>query len=397
MNESDYIQNSLNKKKNQNFSSLPIFFSLARSDERHSLALLLQKEEIIHVIDDYKEQLTELFAINNPSLVYTDEYSSKLTEYLKSSELSPEWIEQGIWVYFPWRSSLCHILEKKDFLRVRTARNKLLITEEEQKNFSEATVGIAGLSVGSNIAFALSLQGGPSHIKLADMDRLSLTNTNRVLAGVENLGLLKVEMVARKLYEINPYLHIELFPDGLNKNNIENFFDGLDIVVDELDNLAVKYLIRENAQKRRIPVLMGADNGDNAVVDIERYDLDQNTPFFHDRLGDITYAQLAGLDKFGIGKTITKHIGPENISPRMQESLLQMGKSIVSWPQLGGAALLNGVALAYCIRKILNKQEVPSDRALLILDKELNPSYNSSEEVQARSKASETFKNIFKL
>src|SRR5258708_11970966 len=54
--------------------------------------------------------------------------------------------------------------------------------------------------------------------------------------------------------------------------NIKQFFTGLDIVIDELDNLAVKFLIREQAKNHRIAVVMAADNGDNSVVDVERYD-----------------------------------------------------------------------------------------------------------------------------
>ncbi len=397
MNDLNELHRLLQEKGSAQVLNKPIFFSLDKGDDITQLNALLATGTVMHVVDDYKEQLSELYAINNPATVYTPTFKAELEAHLKTYGEDNDWIENGKWVFLPWRSTLCHVLDEKDFFKVRTARNRLLITPEEQERYADATIGIAGLSVGSNIALALTLQGGPRHIKLADMDRLALTNTNRVLAGIENLGTLKVEMVARKLYEIDPYLNIELFTEGLNEDNIAKYFEGLDLVVDELDNLAIKYLIRVNAQQNKIPVVMGADNGDNAVIDIERYDLDSETKFFHGRLGEVTYDSLASLDKFGIGKTITKHIGPENITPRMQQSLLEMGKTIVSWPQLGGAALLNGVGLALCIRKILNKQEVPAERVLLTLDKEFDPAYDSPEEVKMRSDASDTFKKLFGL
>ncbi len=397
MTDLNELHRILQEKGSEIVLNKPAFFSLDKEDDINDLGILLAEGKVMHVVDDYKEQLSELYAINNPSTVYTPSFKVDLAQHLSASGEENGWIGQGKWVFLPWRSTLCHVLPEKDFFKVRTARNRLLITPEEQERYAEATIGIAGLSVGSNIALALTLQGGPRHIKLADMDRLALTNTNRVLAGIENLGTLKVEMVARKLYEIDPYLNIELFTEGLNSDNIEKYFEGLDLIVDELDNLAIKYLIRVNAQQRQIPVVMGADNGDNAVIDIERYDLDPATKFFHGRLGDVTYDDLASLDKFGIGKTITKHIGPENITPRMQLSLLEMGKTIVSWPQLGGAALLNGVGLALCIRKILNKQDVPAERVLLTLDKEFDPSYDSPEAVKIRSDSSDTFKKLFGL
>src|SRR3989338_6916881 len=107
---------------------------------------------------------------------------------------------------------------------------------------------------------------------------------------------------------------------------------------------------------------MGADNGDNAIIDIERYDKNPRMPFFHGRLGKTSYEELSKLDKFGIGRTITRHLGAENVTPRMLGSLQQMGKTIVSWPQLCGAAILNGSAIAYCARKVLTNHPLESNR-----------------------------------
>jgi hypothetical protein len=244
---------------------------------------------------------------------------------------------------------------------------------------------------------AIALQGGGRRIRLADMDRLALTNTNRVRTGVQNLGVLKAVLTAREIYQTNPYVKVEIFTDGLTPKNISSFFKGLDIVVDEIDNLALKYLIREEAKKHRLAVVMAADNGDNSVVDVERYDLDPNTPFFHGRMGKVTYAGLASLDKFGIGKMITKLVGPENVTERMQQSLLQMGKTIVSWPQLGGAALMNGSAVAYCVRKVLNGQPVEPNRAIVSLDALLTPGYNSPAQRKRRANVAAAFKKIFGL
>ena len=181
---------------------------------------------------------------------------------------------------------------------------------------------------------------------------------------------------------------------------MENFFVGkkkLDVFVDELDNMAIKYLIREYARRHRVPVLMSADNGDNAVIDVERYDKDPNIKFFHGRIGDASYEDLSRLDKFGIGKMITKHIGYENIPERMQESLMEMGKTIVSWPQLGNTALINGSIIAYLIRKIVNNQSVIEDRAIFSLDEKLIPGYYLKKEEAKRKKTAEYFKNIFNL
>lgn len=391
------ISQALSKLTRKSPVSKPTIFNLSNSRDLKTFKKLIQKGEIRQISDDYEEEQRELFGIKNPTRVYSPSFKTEFATYFASlSKEMPIW-QHGRWVYYPWRYLAAHILTEREYWLVRTARNRNLITKEEQEKFYNATIGIAGLSVGSSVAFAIALGGGGKRMRLADMDRLALTNTNRILAGADRLGMLKVEMAARTIYEINPYAEIKLHPEGLTKENIEKFFKGLNIVVDEIDNLAVKYLIREQARKHKIAVVMAADNGDNAVVDVERYDLNPKTPFFHGRMGNVSYEMLKNLDKFGIGKMITKHVGPENVTERMQQSLLEMGKTIVSWPQLGGAALVNGAAVAYCVRKILTNQPLEEKRALVSIDEKLDPNYNSDEARRRRKKASAEFARVFGL
>ena len=395
------LETILSPKNTKPEPSVPEILDLQTEKDCRRLEHLSDEGKIKHSVDDYREQLLEYFQVTNPSLVYHVDFNEKFKTFVQTIEsVTPLW-KHGRWVYFPWISTAVHLLEDEHFQLVRTARNKNLINAEEQRVFYTSCIGIGGLSVGNSVALALVLQGGAKHIRLADHDALALSNLNRIRAGVDSLGLPKIEMTARQIYLLNPYATVEIFTEGLTRENIEKFFAGppkLDLVVDELDNLAVKFLIREQAQKNHVAVVMAADNGDNAVVDIERYDLDAHTPFFHGRMGDaLSYEMLAGLDKFGIGKMITKHVGPENVTERMQQSLLEMGKTIVSWPQLGGAALVSGAAVAYCVRKILNKQELEGNRSLISMDEKLIPNFNAPEKIEQRQQIAESFKKIFGL
>lgn len=378
-------------------TSQPVFFDLSNDKNIEKLKKLFNENKINHVVDEYNEQHRELFAIQNPPLVFSSDFNKKFEEYYKKLTKTNFIWRQGQWVYFPWISTLVHILNDKNFQLVRTARNRNLITEIEQEKFYNSTIGVAGLSVGNSIALAIILQGGARHIKLADHDALELSNTNRIRTSISSLGLPKVEMTARQIYLINPYTEIEIFYDGLTKNNISSFFDGLDIMIDEIDNLAVKYLIREKAKKNQLPVVMAADNDNSGVVDIERYDLDKDLEFFHGRLGKTSYKELNSLDKFGIGRTIAQHIGIENHTERMLSSLEAMGKSIASWPQLGGTALLNGAAVAYCVRRILNKQELEDNRAILSLDEKLDPIYFSKKSQEEHKKVIKQIRKRLKI
>jgi len=380
--------------------STPEILNLRRPADRRRLVQLLTRNEVQHIVDDYREQQREYFAVKNPSLAATPDFERQFDDYLAALERRVPLAERGRWIYYPWFSTVVHLLEDRDFQLVRTARNRNLVTAAEQAVFYNATVGIGGLSIGNSVALAIVLQGGAQRLRLADFDRLALTNLNRIRTGVHNLGLRKVEMTARQIYAMNPYSKVELFTEGLTPKNIRKFFAGppkLDIVIDELDNIAVKYLIREEARRHRVAVVMAADNGDNAVIDIERYDIHHSLPFFHGRLGKVSYEKLKDLSKLEIGRAITKHIGPENVTERMQQSLLEVGKKIVSWPQLGGAALLNGSAVAYCVRKILNKQSLERDRALVSLDEKLVPGYQSPRERRRRRANTQKFRQSLGL
>lgn len=393
----DILKKRLKNKKNP-AGGKPLILDLNISNHKKQTEALLKNHSEISIIDSFDNQLEELFLAQNPSLLQNPVLAPIQTKkYILDLQKQKPLFQYGKWVYFPWLNSLNHLLSEKDFYLVRTSRNKYLISPEEQKKFYNAKVGIGGLSIGSSVAIALVLQGGAKNLRLADFDYLALSNTNRIRAGVQNLGLKKTAIIARQIYEINPYANLEIFNEGITKKNIARFMEGLNVAVDELDNLAVKLLLRQEAKKRHIPVIMGADNGDSAVVDIERYDKKQTLKFFHGRMGKVNYKQLSGLDKFGIGKKIAAHIGLENHTEQMLTSLFEMGKTIVSWPQLGGAALLNGSAVAYCVRKIVTGQPLEENRGIISLDAVLSPNYYSAPQKNNRKKVVKEFKKIFKL
>ena len=377
--------------------SRPRFFHLQKKSGQSALYKLFQQDRIGNVKDEYLTQQEEYFAITHPGLVFQPNFKNHFLNHIAElKKEAPIW-QHGRWVYFPWNTTLIHILEEHAFYKVRTARNRNLITEEEQDNFYHSHIGIIGLSIGHSIALTLTMEGGGRHIKLVDFDSLALSNLNRIRTGINNLGLKKTEIAAREIYAINPYAEIEVFGKGLTRDNLLDFFQNLDIVVDEMDDFPMKVLIREYAKKKRIPVITAIDNGDSGVIDIERYDLNPKTEFFHGRIGKTNYKELLQLDKRGIGRKLAQLVGIENHTERMLNSLIAIGKTIVSWPQLGGTALINGAAVAYCVRRILNNQPLERNRAIISLDEKLIPNFNSKSKITKRKKVHAEFRKIFGL
>jgi tRNA A37 threonylcarbamoyladenosine dehydratase len=87
---------------------------------------------------------------------------------------------------------------------VRTSRNRNLINEEEQSRLYNASVLIAGMSVGSNVVEALVSQGIGGKFILADMDIVEPSNLNRIRSPLHHVGLHKVDAISRKVWESIP-------------------------------------------------------------------------------------------------------------------------------------------------------------------------------------------------
>lgn len=273
--------------------------------------------------------------------------------------------EYGVWVYYPWRDCLVHLLPEADFVRVRTNRNATKITAAEQQLLAGKKIGVVGLSVGQSVALALALERIGGEIRLADFDTLDLSNLNRIRAGVASLGLPKATLVRREIAEIDPFLRVVLYPAGINPGNVEAFLhEGgtLDLLLEECDSLAEKVLLRERARHARIPVLM--ETSDRGMLDVERYDLDPTYPLLHGLLGPAaTYEHLAGLrtaaEKLPYVLAI---LGQDTISERLRDALPEIGRSLATWPQLGTDVLAGGAVAAGAARRILLGEAISSGR-----------------------------------
>lgn len=314
--------------------------------------------------DTLAAQIDELCEIQNPSLRdKADEMRLKKEAYQETYAL------RGVYCYIPWRQSCLRILEKDLLYELRTARNVNVVRKDEQKSLARSVVAIAGLSVGSNVA-RCSVLLGAQRLRIADKDRISPSNLNRMLCGVQDIGRLKVETLAEYLYEMDPFIDLFVSSHPISAGTLNQFIgeheDTADIIIDEMDDLEAKILLRKKAAQCRIPLVSAIDNGDSVLVDVERYDRAYDINQFLKTLENAGLSSSAESARER-AMSITRFIGPEDLETAVLESILDVGENIYSWPQLGTTAVLAGSAIVYCVRNIICNDILESGRYVISL------------------------------
>ena len=307
----------------------------------------LRADPVIEFIDHSQTQLDELRGLLSPG--------------------DPDLVAEPCrWAYYPWRRTVVAILGPRGFRAVRLDRNRNVITADEQARLGALRIGVAGLSVGHVIAHTLAAQGMCGELRLADFDHLELSNLNRVPATVLDVGLNKAEVAARRIAELDPYLQVRVLDAGLTPDTLDEFLDGLEVVVEECDSLDMKVIVRERARARRVPVLMATS--DRGLVDVERFDLEPQRPILHGLLGDLDTAMLAGMTSREKVPHMARLLEADHLSGRLVASVVEIDRTLSTWPQVSGEVVLGATAIAEAVRRIGLGEELRSGRTRVDVD-----------------------------
>lgn len=335
---------------------IKLFSLKTQSNEIQSIKILYPD---LQEIDLLEGQLEELYCIR--SLKQTN----GIDEAKSFISANPEY---GNWVYFPWNNRALKIIEKAEFVELRTSRNRNKITKDEQERLSSKTIGVVGMSVGFSVFLTMIMERVAENYKIADFDTLSMSNLNRLPFRLCDIGLSKVVIAKRWALEIDPYLNIQVFEEGVTSNNVEDFFMGnanLDLVVDECDSGNIKLLLRVMARKQRIPLLM--ETSDRGLLDVENYQ-NVSEPIFH---GKIDESEIESLMLENSSAVLMRFIDLSEASKRGVESMLEIGKSIDTWPQLASDVFHGGATVTIAARNILLGNKIPSGRYFMDLQQKL--------------------------
>lgn len=158
------------------------------------------------------------------------------------------------------------------------ARTEMLLGKEAMNILAGAYVAIFGVGgVGGYAAEALA-RSGIGNIDLIDSDQISITNLNRQIIATHNtIGKYKVDVMEKRMLEINPDLNINTYKTFFLPENKNDFnFSKYSYIIDAVDTVTAKIVLAQEAEKMHIPVIssMGAGNKLNPtafeVTDIYR-------------------------------------------------------------------------------------------------------------------------------
>lgn len=303
----------------------------------------------IRVIDTIDRQLMDLAAVRLPSASSGTERQRFIDEQLAAHGGRASY---GNWVYLPWESKIVHLLERSAYFDVITNRNQEKITREEQLKLSAKRIGIIGLSVGGEAAVTVAQEHLCGEIVLADFDQLDLSNLNRLNSGFDELGQNKAVLIARRIARINPYLSITIFDGGVTAANLSDFLDGLDLLIEECDDLQIKRDIRLLAKERGLNIVFAAD--ERGFLSIEPYALWPDLPPFHGRVDSPQTQRESFETPLAFMKALTEWMGGwENISDRSRRSLESLGKEVSGYPQLASEARYAAGQIGHVARRLL--------------------------------------------
>lgn len=324
-----------------------------------NLNKIRSKNNSLIIINNFDTWLKDSFIVNYPKYKSTANFEN-LTEFKEFCSKNHIMLDDldlsGVWVFFEWKNELVHLLPESLHHQVITARNKNLISHQDQEKFYKTNIAVAGLSVGQSAALTISTTGGAKKMTLADFDRLDPTNLNRIKGTVSEVGDFKCDIAARQIYSVNPFAKLNLFYNGINDSNIEEFLNDIDLIVDEIDNFHIKALLRNKAREKKLPLVSAFDTADGVVLDVERYDTDpKQQPFF----GNISNQEFEALviespSPREIPKLVTKTMGENTIPDLFKSSIIRVGSELAGVPQLGSTAFFAGATVAFATKMIIS-------------------------------------------
>ncbi|MDJ0720624.1 MAG: ThiF family adenylyltransferase [Desulfobacterales bacterium] len=239
------------------------------------------------------------------------------------------------------------------YLEVALGRNRGLVSTAEQERLLDARIAIPGLGgVGGSHLITLTRMGFGG-FRLAEFDHFEPANVNRQYgARIEHFERPKLDAMVAEARQINPYLDLTLFPEGVSEQNVSAFLEGADIVVDGIDFFAfdVRRLIFNRAREMGIPVVTAGPVGFSTAMLVFMPDQGMTFDEYFDIRDDMPLEEKLLAFLIGLAPRAAQR---DYIDPSRIDLYAQQGPSVAAACQLCAS-----VAATEAVRIVLKRPGV---------------------------------------
>jgi tRNA A37 threonylcarbamoyladenosine dehydratase len=166
------------------------------------------------------------------------------------------------------------------------SRTQLLIGEPALRQLTNKHVMVVGMGGVGSFAAEFIARSGIGKMTIIDGDVVDPTNRNRQLPALAtNHGEPKVQIMARRIKEINPEIELNVIQEFVNPDIVaEQLNFKPDYIIDAIDSITPKLTFMKLAYESRIPMVSSMGAGGKVdptrlyVVDISKT---YNCPFAH--------------------------------------------------------------------------------------------------------------------
>lgn len=142
------------------------------------------------------------------------------------------------------------------------SRTEMILGDEGLGRLKSANILVVGLGGVGAYAAEMICRAGAGAMTIVDGDKVHPSNRNRQLVALRSTeGSAKAEVMASRLYDINPQLKLTIINEYIKDDRMTEILDtGFDYVVDAIDTLSPKIFLIFHSLQRKIPLVssMGA-------------------------------------------------------------------------------------------------------------------------------------------
>ena len=130
------------------------------------------------------------------------------------------------------------------------------IGAQGQQKLAQTKVLVIGCGGLGNAAAVYLAASGIGVLHLVDFDKVAESNLHRqVHYKIEDIGQYKVEVLAKHIRSITPFVRVETSKDPIAKHNVFNLIDKVDYILDCTDSLPIKYLVNDACVLKGKPLI----------------------------------------------------------------------------------------------------------------------------------------------